>query len=111
MCCLSFAEEEKNEFGLLLGAEFIARAATISNQKLSVGRSVALIMRAVYPAETPPCSWSFPLAAGPSHRVESTQLNAISSLATIFVTPSLRAQFVSHASASPWLSAGLGYGL
>jgi len=23
MCCLSFAQEEKNELGLLLGAEFI----------------------------------------------------------------------------------------
>jgi hypothetical protein len=41
MCCLSFAQEEKNELGLMLGAEFIARAATISDQKLSVGRSVA----------------------------------------------------------------------
>jgi hypothetical protein len=40
MCCLGFAEKEKNELGLL-GAEFIARAATTSNQKLSVGRSVA----------------------------------------------------------------------
>jgi hypothetical protein len=43
--------------------------------------------------------------------VESAQLNSITSRATIFVTFSLRAQFVSHASASPWLSAGLGYGL
>jgi hypothetical protein len=53
----------------------------------------------------------FPFAAGPSHRVESAQLNAVPSLATLFVTPSSRAQFVSHAPASPWLSAGLGYGL
>jgi hypothetical protein len=62
MCCLSFAQEEKNELGLLLGAEFIPTAAITSNQKLSVGRSVSrilLIMRGVYPAETPPCSWSF----------------------------------------------------
>jgi len=43
--------------------------------------------------------------------VESAQLNAITSLATLFVAPSLRAQFGSHAPASPWLSAGLGYGL
>jgi hypothetical protein len=43
--------------------------------------------------------------------VESAQLNAITSLATLFVTPSLRAQFVSHAPASPWLSAGFGYEL
>jgi len=43
--------------------------------------------------------------------VASAQLNAIASLATLFVTPWLRAQFVSHPPASPWLSAGLGYGL
>lgn len=35
----------------------------------------------------------------------------ISSLATLFVTPSLRARFVSRAPASPWLSGGFGYGL
>ena len=53
----------------------------------------------------------FPFAAGPRHRVESAQLNAITSLATLSVTPPLRAQFVSYAPVSPWLSAGLGYGL
>ncbi len=35
MCCLSFAQEEKNELGLSLGAEFVPRAAITSNQKLS----------------------------------------------------------------------------
>jgi hypothetical protein len=39
----------------------------------------------------------FPFAARPSHRIESAQLNAITILATLFVTPSVRAQFVSHA--------------
>jgi hypothetical protein len=37
MCCLSFAQEEKNELGLSLGAEFVPRAATTSNRKLSFG--------------------------------------------------------------------------
>ena len=49
----------------------------------------------------------FPFAAGPSHRVESAQLNAITSLATLSVTPSLRAQFVSprlHRQDYPWAS-------
>jgi hypothetical protein len=41
MCCFSFAQEEKNELGLSLGGEFIPRAATTPNQKLSFGRSVA----------------------------------------------------------------------
>jgi len=42
--------------------------------------------------------------------VESAQLNAITGIAMLFVTPSLRAQFVSHAPVSPWLSGGFGYG-
>src|SRR6266849_8337337 len=68
-------------------------------------------MRAVYPAETLPCSWS---SRSLPRRVigwESAQLNAITSLATLFVTPSLRVRFASHAPASPWLSGGFGYGL
>src|ERR1700739_2973020 len=113
MCCLSFAQEEKNELGFLLGAEFIPRAATTSNQKLSVGRSVAYSVdyaRRLSGGNTA-LLLGFPFAAGPSHRVESPQLNAITSLATLSVTPSLRAQFVSHTPASPWLSGGFGYEL
>ena len=103
MCCLSFAQEEKNELGLLHGAEFIPRAATTSNQKLSFGRSVACSVdyaRRLSSGNTALLR-EFPFAAELSHRVESAQLNAVPSLATLFVTPSLRAQFVSHARASP----------
>ena len=44
MCCLSFAQEEKNELGLLLGAEFIPRAATTSNQKHNLVASGGLVV-------------------------------------------------------------------
>ena len=109
----SFAQEGKNELGLLLGAEFIPRPATTSNQKLSFGRSVAYFVdyaRRLSSGNTA-LLLEFPFAAGPSHRVESAQLNAITSLATLLVMPSLRAQFVSHAPVSPWLSGGFGYRL
>ena len=46
------------------------------------------------------------MAAGPTYRVETAQLNAITSLAALFVTPSLRAQSVSDAPASPRVSGG-----
>jgi len=72
MCRLSFAQEEKNELGLLLGAEFILRAATTSNQKLSVGRSVAYSVddaRRLSIGSTA-LLLEFPLAAEPSHKVE-----------------------------------------
>ena len=102
MCSLSFAQEEKNELGLLLGGEFIPRAATTCKQKLSVGRIIAYSVdyaRRLSSGNTA-LLLEFPFVTGPSHRVESAQLNAITSLAMLFVTPSLRAQFVSHAPAS-----------
>jgi hypothetical protein len=113
MCCLRFAQEEKNERGLSLGAEFIPRAATTSNQKLSFGRSVAHSVdcaRRLFRGTTALLLES-PFAAGPSHRLGSAQHNAITSLATLFVTPSLRNQSVSHAPRSPRLSLGFGFGL
>jgi len=44
MCSLSFAQEEKNELGLLLGAEFISGAATTSNQKHNLVVSGGLVV-------------------------------------------------------------------
>jgi len=84
MCCLSFAQEKKNELGVLLGAEFIPRAVTTSNQKLNVGRSVAYSVDYARRLSSGNIALllEFPFVAAPSHRVESAQLNAITSLAT-----------------------------
>jgi hypothetical protein len=105
--------KKKSELGLLLDAEFIPQATTTLNQKLSFGKSIAYSVDYARRLSTRNTAvlLEFPFAAAPSHKVESVQLNTIDSLATLFVTPSLRAQFVSHALASPWLSAGFGYGL
>src|SRR5260370_2441657 len=97
MFCLSFAQEEKNEMGLLLGAEVIPQATTSSNQKLSFGRSIAYSVdyaRRLSRGNTA-LLLEFPFAAAPSHKVESAQLNAITSLATLLVTPWLRVRFAS----------------
>src|SRR5216683_6361122 len=94
-------------------AEVISQATISSNQKLSFGRSIAHSVdyaRRLSSGNTA-LLLEFPFAAAPSHKVESAQLNAIRSLATLFVTPSLRARFLNHAPASPWLSGGFGYGL
>ena len=102
MCCLSYAQEEKNELGLLLGTEFIPRAPTTSNQKLSFGRSIAYSVdyaRRLSRGNTALLLES--VCCRPSHRVESAQLNAIATLASLFVTPLLRARFLNHAPASP----------
>ena len=113
MCCLSFAQEEKNELGLLLGTEFIPKTTTPSNETVNFGKSIAYSVDYARRLSTGNTALllEFPFAAAPIHKVESAQLNTISSLATLFVTPSLRARFVSRAPASPWLSGGFGYGL
>jgi hypothetical protein len=113
MCSLSFAQENKNELGLLLGAEFIPRVPTASNQNLSFGKSIAYSVdyaRRLSSGHTA-LYLEIPFAAAPSHKVESTQLHTIASLATLFVTPSLRVRFARRAPVSPWLSGGFGYGL
>ena len=73
MCCLSFAQEEKNELGLLLGAEVIPQATISSNQKLSFGRSIAYSVdyaRRLSRGNTA-LLLQFPFAAAPSHQVQS----------------------------------------
>ncbi|WP_263368616.1 hypothetical protein [Edaphobacter bradus] len=52
-----------------------------------------------------------PFEADPSHKIDSAQRGAISSLAGLYVTPSLRVRFLNGQRISPWLSSGFGYGL
>ncbi len=74
---LSLAQEEKDELGLLLGAEFIPRAPITSNQNLSVSSTYSvdyarcLIQRKNRP---PPGA---PVRCRRSHRVESAQLTPL----------------------------------
>src|SRR6266404_1336836 len=87
-------------------AEVIHQATISSNQKLSFGKSIAYSVdyaRRLSSGNTA-LLLEFPVAAAPSHKADSAQLNAITSLATLFLTPSLRVRFASHAPASPWLS-------
>jgi hypothetical protein len=113
MSCLGFAQEKKSELGLLLGAEFIQQATTISGNQMSFGRSITYsVDYARHPSGGKTALvLEFPFAASPSYRVSSTQQNAITSLATLYVTPSLRIRLASHAPLSPWVSGGFGYGL
>jgi hypothetical protein len=69
MCGLGFAQEEKNELGLLLGAEFIPQATTTSGNRLSLGRSIAYAVdhpRRLSSGNTT-FFLEFPFAAAPSH--------------------------------------------
>ena len=60
MCCLSFAQEEKNELGLLLGVEFIPQTTTTLNQKLSFGKRHRVFRRLCAPY----LHWEQPFAPG-----------------------------------------------
>jgi len=113
MSCLGFAQEKESELGLLLGAEFIPQATTISGNQLSFGRSITYSFdyaRHLSGGNTA-LFLEFPFAASPSHKIRSTQPNAIISLATLYVTPSLRIRLASRSPLSPWVSGGFGYGL
>ncbi len=113
MCCLSSAQRREDELGLLLGAEFIPKTTTPFNETVNFGRNIAYAVDYARRLSTGNTALflEFALAAAPSHKVESALLNTISSLATLFVTLSLRARFISRTPASPWLSGGFGYGL
>ena|SRR5580704_11373916 len=79
MCCLGFAQEEKNVLGLLLGAEFIPQATTTSGNRLSFGRSIAYSVDYARRLSSGNTTFllEFQFAAAPSHKLEGTQLSAL----------------------------------
>lgn len=109
----SFAQDKKNELGLLLGAEFIPQRTTATGARVDFGNSV--IFSANYArhltGEKTVLFLEFPFAAAPQHTVRTSDPNFIRSLATLYVAPSLRVKFAGQSAFSPWLSAGFGYGL
>ncbi len=112
IACSASAQETKNEVGFLLGAEQIPGSTTTAGAPFSVGNSVAFSFdyarrltgkRIALFAE-------IPFAAAPSHRGGSSQPGTATSLATLYVVPSLRLQAFAGRRFSPWVSGGFGYG-
>jgi hypothetical protein len=107
------AQERKNEAGFLLGAELIPERSTSSGTALSFSDSVsfsATYARHLTGRRTE-LLLEFPFAASPSHSLASAQEGTITSLASLYVTPSLRVRFLNARPFSPWVSGGVGYGL
>ena len=107
------AQETQNEVGFLLGFEHIPESTTAQGSSLTFSNSIAFSVayarhlagkRTSFDAEVP-------FAASPSHSVTTANTGAISSLASLYLTPSLRVKFLSRKRVSPWFSAGFGYGL
>jgi hypothetical protein len=106
------AQELKNEAGFLLGSEQIPAVTTTAGAPLSVGGSVAFSFdyaRRLSGRQTA-LSFEVPFAAAPSHHENRLQPGLVTSLATLYVVPSLRVQAVANRRFSPWLSGGFGYG-
>jgi hypothetical protein len=106
------AQELKNEAGFLLGSEQIPAATTKAGAPLSVGGSVAFSFdyaRRLSGRQTA-LSFEVPFSAAPSHHENRLQPSLVTSLATLYVVPSLRVQALANRRFSPWLSGGFGYG-
>ena len=105
--------DDSNELGLLLGAEFIPTRTTVTGNNVDIGNSI--VFSADYArrlaGNNTMVFLEFPFAAAPSHHVNTLSASAITSLATLYVTPSVRVNFAHQARFSPWLSAGFGYGV
>lgn len=108
----ALAQEQKNETGFVLGSEQIPGFTTTAGAPLSLGGSVAFSFDYArrLKGEKTALSAEVPFAAAPSHQGGSSQPGTVSSLATLYVVPSLRVQAFANRRLSPWLSGGFGFG-
>ena len=106
------AQQTKNETGFLLGSEQIPGSTTTAGVPLSVGGSVAFSFDYArrLKGEHTVLFAEIPFAAAPSHHGGSSQPGTATSLATLYVVPSLRLQAFADRRFSPWLSGGFGFG-
>jgi hypothetical protein len=116
VAALAWADDGNNELGLTLGAEFVPEQQLVApaGAKLSFSNSIvfgANYARRLGQAGGTAVYLEFPFSAAPSHRIRSGNPAAITNLATLFITPSLRLKFAPEAAISPWISGGFGYGL
>ncbi len=112
IACSGSAQETRNEAGFLLGSEQIPGSTTTAAVPLGVGGSVAFSFDYArrLRGEHTVLFGEIPFAAAPSHRGGSAQPGTATSLATLYVVPSLRVQAFAGRRFSPWLSGGFGFG-
>lgn len=114
---MAFAQnEKKNELGLLLGFESVPSntLAAAPGGAVRFGKSEVFQVnyaRRVIRGQTAALWLEVPAAAGPSHTIRTADPATPVSVATFYLTPSFRVNFVPQRAVSPWLSAGGGYSL
>jgi len=108
-------DDHKNEFGFQIGGEIVPSiSAGTPPSKLNFTGSIAYQLnyaRRIVQWNKVGIHIELPANASPSHRVTSTNTATPVSLATFFLTPSMRVNVKPQSSISPWLSVGGGYGL
>src|SRR5258706_556365 len=105
--------DSKNQLGLTIGVEMVPSTTSggididFSSsvvfgvdyaRRLRVGRSTRFYLE-------------IPFSAAPHHSIDASSPSTPGSMATLFVTPSWRVNFLPESAVSPWVSVGAGYGL
>lgn len=112
-----FAQDapEKNQLGMMLGAEFIGDHSTGTTPSVPITFSSSVVFQLNFAhrlkGQDTQLWIEFPSAAAPSHTVASPNPFTPVSLATFYTTPSFRVNFRGQKTLSPWLSFGGGYAL
>jgi hypothetical protein len=112
VACSCSAQETRNEVGFLLGSEQIPGSTTAEGAPINLAGSVAFSFDYARKlgGEHTVLFAEVPFAAAPSHHGSSPQPGTATSLATLYVVPSLRLQAFANRRISPWLSGGFGFG-
>lgn len=109
--CLS-AAAQKNELAFAAGAKVTPTVgSTATGNQTSFNTSFAFEANyAAQLAHVPALALhlEFPVVAGPSTDLKTSNLAAVSSYNALFFTPSLRLKILPGAPVSPWISAGYG---
>jgi hypothetical protein len=112
---LSLAAEEfgNNELAFSLGVSAIPQRSTAAGLPVRFGESIAYEANFAHRfyGDSTQLFLEVPFVAEPSNGIRSSDSNTVISLASIFIVPSARVKFASKRVLSPWLSAGIGYGL
>jgi opacity protein-like surface antigen len=111
---LSFAQDfKKNEFAVLIGAEIVPQRSSNAGTPINFGKGFALSGNYArhLAGENTAFFLEFPFSATANHDITTSTPGSITSIATFYVTPSLRVSFAHQSRFSPWVSAGFGYGL
>ena len=108
-----FAQEQKNELGLLLGGTLTPALTTQAGAPVDFNSGIAFqadYAHRLRGAKKTSLWLEFPVLASPSVGTSSPDTTLPKETATFFATPSLRLKFALDKTFSPWLSFGGGLG-